>query len=138
MFNTLDMTAGGLSAQRTRMDVIAGNVLNVNTTRAGKEADGTPIPYRRRIAMFASGDARDSSRPGVRVSEVVQDPSQFQERYEPGHVDADPETGLVKFPNVDLSTEYVNMLDASRAYEANITLMQTTKAMFNASLRLLA
>lgn len=138
MFNTLDMTASGLAAQRARMDVIAGNVLNINTTRSGQAADGTPIPYRRRIAMFASGDAADAERPGVHVAGVVEDPSAFSERYEPGHVDADSMTGLVKYPNVDLSTEYVNMLDASRAYEANITLMQTTKAMFNASLRLLA
>lgn len=138
MFSTLDMTAGGLSAQRARMDVIAGNVLNINTTRSGEAADGSAIPYRRRIAMFASGDGAGEKGAGVHVASVVEDPSAFSERYEPGHVDADPVTGIVKYPNVDLSTEYVNMLDASRAYEANITLMQTTKAMFNASLRLLA
>lgn len=138
MFATLDMTASGLAAQRTRMDVIAGNVLHMNTTRAGRAADGSPIPYRRRIAMLSPGDGADPSKPGVHVSGVALDQSRFDERFEPGHPDADPLTGLVKYPNVDLSTEYVNMLEASRAYEANITLMQTTKAMFNASLRLLA
>jgi len=135
MFNTMNLTAGGLKAQRTRMDVIAGNVANANTVRATKNADGTYSPYQRRIAMLeATGE---NSQPGVRVKEVALDPAPFDQRYEPGHPDADPTTGLVAYPNVDLSTEYVNMLEATRAYEANISLMQTTKAMFNASLRLL-
>ena len=138
MFDTLDMTATGLAAQRARMDTIAGNVLHMNTTRAGRAADGSAIPYRRRVAMLAAGAEGNSDKPGVHVSGIELDRSAFSERYEPGHPDADPLTGLVKYPNVDLGTEYVNMLEASRAYEANITLMQTTKAMFNASLRLLA
>lgn len=136
MFNALDLASGGLTAQRTRMDVIAGNVANVNVTRASKNADGTYLPYRRRVAMLQA-QTKDGQA-GVSVSEVVQDRSDFTLRHEPGHPDADPETGMVAYPNVDLSTEYVNMLEASRAYEANISLMQTTKAMFNASLRLLA
>ena len=96
------------------------------------------MPYRRKVALLASGTADNPDAPGVNVAEIGEDQSAFDERYEPGHPDADPLTGLVKYPNVNLSTEYVNMLDASRAYEANVTLMQTTKAMFNSSLRLLA
>ena len=138
MFDTMDMTAAGLRVQRTRMNTIAGNVLNLNTTRAATNADGAAVPYRRRVAMLAAGTADDPNAPGVHVDAIATDDSDFDERYEPGHPDADPLTGLVKYPNVDLSTEYVNMLDASRAYEANVTLMQTTKAMFNSSLRLLA
>ena len=136
MFNSMTLATGGLVAQRTRMDTIAGNVANVNVTRASQNADGTFNPYRRRVAMLSA--QTEDGKPGVSVTEVVEDPSNFDMRYEPGHPDADPETGMVAYPNVDLSTEYVNMLEASRAYEANISLMQTTKSMFNASLRLLA
>ena len=135
MFSTLDTAAGGLRAQRTRMDTIAGNVANLHTTR---DADGNAIPYRRRVALLAPGDAADPSRPGVHVSRVATDPSPFDERYDPGHPDADPRTGRVKYPNVDLTTEHVNMLEASRAYDAGVTTMQTTKAMFNSALRLIA
>jgi flagellar basal-body rod protein FlgC len=129
MFNTLDMAVGGLQAQRTRMDVIAGNVLNSQTTR---NTEGESIPYRRRVAMLeADGN-------GVKVAEIAEDPSQFNVRLQPGHADADPETGLVQYPNVDVGTEYVNMLEASRAYEAGVTLMQTTKSMVNSALRIIA
>ena len=68
---------------------------------------------------------------------VLQDTSPFQKRYEPGHPDADAE-GYVRYPNVDLAFEMVNMMEASRAYEANANLMEVSKAMFNASLRLIA
>ena len=132
MFDVLDMGASGLMAQRTRMDTIAGNVANINTTRNEK---GEAIPYRRRIAMFQAGTP--DGKPGVHVSKIGQDPSPFQLRYEPGNRDAD-KNGYVKYPNIDLSIEYVNMLEASRAYEANVTMMETSKAMINSSLRLIA
>jgi flagellar basal-body rod protein FlgC len=135
MFNTLDLATGGLRAQRTRMDVIAGNVVNVQTTR---NEQGESIPFRRRVAMLQATDATNPDKPGVHVSQVALDPSPFTERHDPGHPDADPQTGLVKYPNVDLTTEYVNMLEASRAYEANVSVMQTTRAMFNSALRLIA
>ncbi len=135
MFSTLDITTAGLRAQRTRMDTIAGNVLNANTTR---NADGESIPYRRRFAVLEAGDTNGNNAPGVHVSQIKQDPRPFGERYEPGHPDADAATGLVKTPNVDVGTEYVNMMEASRAYEANVSLMQTTKAMFNSALRMIA
>ncbi|MGN6725216.1 MAG: flagellar basal body rod protein FlgC [Tepidisphaeraceae bacterium] len=132
MFDALDMGAGGLVAQRARMDTIANNVLNINTTRNEK---GEKIPFRRRIAIFQAGDGRGGQ--GVHVKEIRQDPSPFQKRYEPGNPDADSQ-GMVLYPNVDLSTEYVNMLEASRAYDATVTMMETTKSMYSASLRLLA
>ena len=135
MFSTLQMATGGLRAQRTRMDVIAGNVLNINTNR---NAAGELSPYRRRVAVLQAGAANDPSRPGVHVAEVALDQSPFNERHDPGHPDADPATGIVKSPNVSLAVEQVNMLEASRAYEANVSLMQTSKAMFNSALRLLA
>jgi len=133
MFDSLDIGASALLAQRTRMDVIAGNVANINTTRNEK---GQPIPYRRRVISFAP-QAVDRKSPGVRVAKIEQDMSPFNEKFEPGNKDADAR-GYVKYPNVDLSIEYVNMLEASRAYEANVTMMETTKAMLNSSLRLIA
>lgn len=138
MFDVLDMGASGLQAQRTRLDTIAANILNVNTTRNAK---GEPIPYRRRFAVFAPGTAGDPNTPGVHVQDVMMDQSEFQKRFDPGHPDAikdGPDKGYVLYPNVDLSVEYVNALEASRAYEANVTMMETSKAMLSASLRLLA
>src|ERR671912_593901 len=105
MFDVLDMGASGLQAQRTRMDTIAGNIVNANTTR---NAQGQPVPYRRRFVVFAPGQQNNP--------------------------DADSE-GYVKYPNIDLAMEYVNALEASRAYEANVTMMEVSKAMLNASLR---
>ena len=132
MFGSFDIGASALLAQRTRMDTIAGNVANINTTRNEK---GDPIPYRRRVAMFQAG-ATDG-KPGVHIAGVDLDPSPFQRRYEPGNKDADKD-GYVLYPNVDLSIEYVNMLEASRAYEANVTMMETSKQMLNSALRLIA
>ena len=134
MFDVLDMGASGLQAQRTRMDTIAGNIANANTTRNAK---GEPVPYRRRFAMFAPGQPGNPDKAGVRVQEIKLDQSPFQKRFEPGHPDADAD-GYVKYPNIDLAMEYVNALEASRAYEANITMMEVSKAMLNASLRLIA
>ena len=134
MFDSLEIGASALTAQRIRMDTIAGNVANMNTTR---NAQGQPIPYRRRFVVFAPGAPDDSSRAGVRVARVEVDRSPFQRRYEPGHPDADRD-GYVLFPNIDLAIEQVNMLEATRAYEANVTMIETTKAMITATLRLIA
>jgi flagellar basal-body rod protein FlgC len=133
MFEILDMGASGLQAQRLRMDTIAGNVLHMNSTRNEK---GEPIPYRRRFVVFQPGQASDPGKPGVHVSKIGIDRSPFIRRHEPGHPDADA-AGYVNYPNVDLAVEMVNMLEASRAYEANITMMETTKQMLNATMRLL-
>lgn len=134
MFNILDMGATGLTAQRTRMNTIAGNVLNINTTRNAK---GELSPYRRRYVEFAPGDPNDPSKAGVRVAKIAEDQSPFRKVFDVGNPDADAD-GYVSYPNVNLETEFVNMLEATRAYEANVTMMETTKAMINASLRMLA
>jgi flagellar basal-body rod protein FlgC len=134
MFDVLQMGAGGLVAQRARMDTIATNVLNINTTRNER---GEKVPFRRRMAIMQAGAGDGSNRPGVHVKEIRLDPTPFQERYDPGHPDADAR-GIVKYPNVDMATEMVNMLEASRAYEATVTMMETSKAMYNSSLRLIA
>jgi flagellar basal-body rod protein FlgC len=134
MFDILDMGASGLTAQRVRLDTIAGNIANINTER---DANGKPNPYRRRFVVLAPGQAGNPSLPGVHVQAIRQDQSPLPKRYEPGNPDADKD-GYVRYPNVDLSIEFVNALEASRAYEANVTMMDTAKSMFNSSLRLLA
>jgi len=134
MFDILDMSASALAAQRTRMDTIAGNIANLDTTH---DAQGRVDPYRRRFVIFAPGQAGDPSAPGVHVAAIKKDMSPFIRKYDPGNPDAD-KTGYVSYPNVDLSVEFVNALEASRAYEANITMMENAKAMINSSLRLLA
>src|SRR5580693_460722 len=133
MFDILDMGASGLLAQRVRMDTIAGNIANINTTH---DATGKVNPYKRRFVVFAPGEAGDPSKPGVHVQSVDEDQSPPTRKYEPGNPDADKD-GYVLYPNVDLSIEFVNALEASRAYEANVTMMDTAKSMFNSSLRLL-
>ena len=134
MFDTLDIGASGLMAQRTRLDTIAANVANMNTTH---NARGEKVPYRRRFVTLMPGRAEDPSKPVVRVDSIAQDTSPFQKRHDPGHPDADAE-GYVSYPNIDLAFEMVNMMEASRAYEANVNMMEASKAMINASLRLIA
>ena len=134
MFDTLDIGASALTAQRIRMDTIAGNVANLNTTR---NAAGEKVPYQRRFVLLAPGQPDNPAAPGVHVARIGLDRSPFRRVFDPGHVDADGD-GYVRYPNIDLAMETVNMLDASRAYEANITMMETTKAMINATFRLIA
>jgi flagellar basal-body rod protein FlgC len=135
MFDVLDIGASGLQVQRARLDVIAQNMANVSTTH---DAQGRPNPYRRRFAVIAPGLANNPSKPGVHVQEVKVDfNSAFNRKYDPGNPDAGPD-GWVQFPNVDSTTEWVNAIEASRAYEANVSMMEVSKAMINASLRLIA
>ena len=95
------------------------------------------MPYQRRFVVFAPGQADDSSKPGVHVQEVGVDQSPPIRKYEPGHPDADAK-GYVNYPNIDTAIEYVNAMEASRAYEANVTMMEVTKSMISSSLRIIA
>src|SRR5256885_2988383 len=128
MFDALDTGASGLLAERTRLDTIAGNIANLNPTHNER---GERVPYRRRFAVLASGREGAPARPGVHVESVRLDPSPFVPRYEPGNPDADA-NGYVQYPNIHMTVEYVNALEASRAYEANLNMMDVTKAMINA------
>ena len=134
MFEILDTGASGLQAQRIRLDTIAQNIANVNTTRG---PNGEKTPFRRRLVQFAEGQADDVSKPGVHVSSVDLDQSPFLKKHDPTNPDADA-NGYVSLPNIDTTVEFVNALDASRAYEANVTMMETAKSMFSSTLRLLA
>ena len=136
MFGSLDISVSGLVAQRIRMDTIMGNVANAQVTR---RTDGEPGPYKRRMALFATGDGRGG--PGVHVERIAEDPGQGLMVLMPDHphaIQSGPNKGCVEHPNVDYNTEMVNALLASRAYEANITAMEATKDMISSSLRLLA
>lgn len=131
--NSINVSASGLTAEKLRMDVISRNIANVNTTRT---ADGTP--YRRQVVVFQEAEKNmtfsdylnDASKSmigaGVKVVGISEDKTPFKSVYDPGHPDAD-EQGYVKMPNVEVMTEMVNMISASRAYEANITAINSAK-----------
>lgn len=132
MFDALDIPASALLAQRARMDTIANNMANSDTVGTKSEE-----PYRRRFVVFSPGTATDPNAAGVHVKSIEQDQSAFRKVHDPGHKYAD-EDGYVRYPNVEPTIEMVNMISASRAYEANVTMMETLKAMINSTLRLLA
>jgi flagellar basal-body rod protein FlgC len=134
MFDVLDIGASGLAVQRARLDTISANIANINTLT---NARGENIPWRRRFAIIAPGQKDDPAKPGVHVREIAIDKSPFRRHYDPGHVLADKD-GYVNLPNVDWVVEHVNALEASRAYEANVTMMEVTKSMMNSVLRLIA
>ena len=144
MFDALDIGASGLQAQRTRLDTIAQNIANVNTTRGPHGEKG--MPFRRRLLTFAQGripGPGESTGPlapraaGVHVASIEQDTSAPRLQFEPNNPDHD-DNNMVAYPNIDTTVEFVNALDASRAYEANVTMMETAKATINSTLRLLA
>jgi flagellar basal-body rod protein FlgC len=147
LFDAIDASASGLSAERLRMDVTSENLANAETT---KGADGNP--YRRKEVVLQSvGGATNSfatvlsslqggtaSTPvkGVKVAGIVEDQSALKRIYDPGHPDADKD-GYVTMPNVNTVTEMTDLISSSRAYEANVTAMQTAKTMFGKTLDLL-
>ena len=147
LFDAIDASGSGLSAERLRMDVTSENLANAQTT---KGADGQP--YRRKEVVlqeigpggssFASvlssmqGAGGAKSVNGVRVSGIVEDSSALKRLYDPGHPDAD-KNGYVTMPNVNTVTEMTDLISSSRAYEANVTAMQTAKTMFAKTLDLL-
>ncbi len=139
MFGALDISTSAMVAQRTNMNVIAGNIAMKDVTR---DEAGNPNPYRRRVALFASGDpSRGRNAPGVHVAGIFDDPSPFGLRWDPGHVDAIKEgrrKGYVQVSNVDYHTEMVNAMTAARAYEANLTVAEMAKRMAMSTLKLIA
>ena len=141
MFKGIDISASGLTAQRLRMDTISSNISNAETTR---DEDGNT--YRRKIPVFKEkletqmgsgpGSAAGSSKSaGVEISAIAEDQSPFRLEYRPEHPDANEE-GYVELPNVSVMTEMVNMIDASRAYEANIQAISNYKSMANSALNI--
>jgi flagellar basal-body rod protein FlgC len=119
-FDTLDVAATGLSAQRIRINVLSSNMANANTTRT---EDGGP--YRKKNVIFKQVLAGEY-KGGVKVRQIVPDTKPPMLRYEPSHPDANEE-GYVAYPNINPVEEMVNLLEASRSYEANVTVINTAK-----------
>ena len=149
LFDAIDVAGSGLSAERLRMDVTSENLANAQTT---KGADGQP--YRRKTVVLAEAGGQDSfgsalnaamtrsvgsagsPARGVQVTGIVADSSPLKRIYDPGHPDADA-NGYVTMPNVNTVTEMTDLISASRAYEADVTAMQTAKQMFTKTLDIL-
>jgi len=133
LFRALNVSASGLHAHRSKMDVIAENLANTETTRT--EAGG---PYRRKMVVFAAKplesfravfDRLREDGGGVEVSEVLQAVNEPRMVYNPAHPDADPESGYVAMPNINLLTEMADMVVARRSYDAGVTALSTTRGM---------
>ena len=131
MLGTLEISATGLEARRVWMNLIAQNLANAETTR---DASGLPNAYRRLEPIFSAKPVGNAI--GVQVAEVVEDASPLRRVYDPHHVDA--VDGYVEYPNVNVVQEMVDMLMASRSYEANVTAMEATKSVFGTAMRILA
>jgi len=134
MFGAINASASGMTAERLRLDLISNNIANANTTRT---AEGGA--YRRQMAVFAArngeGDfgsimagAMGQAGQGVRVVGITRDNAPLRRVYDPNHPDAKAD-GYVEMPNVNIVTEMVDMMTASRAYEANVTAVNTAKSM---------
>jgi flagellar basal-body rod protein FlgC len=135
IFDALDVSASGLIAERTRMDVTSQNLANAQSTGYRRQ----DVVLRQAGGGFASvlGQAiGGNGGRGVEVAEVVTDSSPQRRIYDPGHPDADAQ-GYVELPNVNAVTEMTDLISASRAYEANVTALQTAKQMFSKTLELL-
>lgn len=141
-FDSMQVSATGMTAQRLRLDTISQNIANVNTTQG---EDGTP--YRRKTVVFEEINKKsafqgmlnkyidDYQASGVKVSRIVEDPSDFRQVYNPNHPDANDD-GYVQLPNVNVVEEMTNMISANRSYEANVTAFNATKAMASKALEI--
>jgi flagellar basal-body rod protein FlgC len=118
-FGAMEVSASGLSAQRTRMNVASSNLANVQTTRG---AEGGP--YRRRDVVLSAQRGAQGEAQRVSVAAIRQDPAPPRLEYDPGHPDANPD-GYVAYPNVNAIEEMVNLITASRAYEAGLTALDS-------------
>lgn len=123
MFMTLKVSATALEAQKIRMNVIASNIANVNSTRTPEGG-----AYRKKDVVFESY-MFDESSVGVNIPKIVEDERPFKMVYDPSHPDANKD-GYVSYPNINTIEETVNLISATRAYEANLTLINSYKEMF--------
>lgn len=171
IFNAMDISASGLTAQRLRLDLIANNIANINTTRTDQMTPGgNPVPYRRQVAVFVPRPAETSfaetftqvlqgkvidrkamnqdlstasaNGNGVQVQAVLEDPAAFRMEYNPESPDAAQTAeagipvGYVRLPNVNIVTEMVDLISASRAYEANVTALNASKSIISKALEI--
>lgn len=147
LFNSFNISASGLTANRLRMDVVSSNIANAETTRS-RMVNGEWTPYRRKTveltqsgvspfeqklqSMMGNGNNAVS---GVSVSRIKEDDAPFTLNYDPSHPDAD-ENGYVQLPNVDPIKEMVDLMSATRSYEANVTALNASKSMFMKALEI--
>lgn len=135
IFSSIDISATGMTAERTRMEIISKNITNANVNRTSSGE-----PYRRQMVIFKQNETTPFSTylskftkeklnaKGVKISKIVEDMTPFKQIYEPGHPDADS-NGYIQMPNVDITTEMVDMISAARAYEANMSSIDTSQNM---------
>ncbi|MBB6630448.1 flagellar basal body rod protein FlgC [Clostridium algidicarnis] len=137
-FDSMRISASGLSAERLRMDTIASNIANAKTTRG---ADGKP--YIRKVAVFQSNIQKELNKTdnkgerlmGVKAVGILEDQSDLRKVYEPSHPDAD-EQGYVTMPNVNVLNEMADVIAASRSYEANVDTLNAMKSMYSKALEI--
>jgi flagellar basal-body rod protein FlgC len=148
LFQGMDTSASALTANRLRLDTIAANIANANTTRA-TFVNGAWQPYKRKMVELspvtgqsfdnllqaAIGTVTGQTEQGVRVTAIREDNTPFKRMYDPTHPDADAE-GYVLLPNVDVMKEMVDMISASRSYEANVTVLNAAKSMMMKALEI--
>jgi flagellar basal-body rod protein FlgC len=136
MFSSLDVSTSALVAQRARLNAISSNIANMSTTR---NEHGEAVPYQPRYVTFQTDTdlATAGGGAGVKLASVEYSNEPPKLKYEPDHPDAD-ERGFVHYPAVDMTTEFVDALEATRAYEANIGVIEVTKNMSDQTLRIIA
>lgn len=143
--NGFDISASALTAQRLRMDVISANVANAGVTR-GKQVNGEWVPYTRKMVTMESKNASPFAEmlnkklgnnvgEGVKVTRILEDQAPYKQVYDPTHPDADM-NGFVYLPNVDVLKEMVDMISATRSYDANVTVLNASKAMISKALEI--
>lgn len=132
LYDSMFISASGMRAQGERLRVIAENIANAESVGevAGKD------PYRRKVIAFKNFLDRDMQAEMVKVAKVGTDPSEFRKRYEPGHPAAD-EAGYVSYPNVNSLIEMTDMREAQRSYEANLKVIETSRAMLSRAIDIL-
>ena len=134
MFSAMNISASGLTAEKLRMDVISANIANANTTRT--EEGGA---YRRKVAVFQEQLTQTTQGQkkvgGIQAVSIVEDTSDMKMEYDPTHPDAD-ENGYVEKPNVDILSETIDMMVATRSYEAQVTVLNATKGMYTKALEI--
>jgi flagellar basal-body rod protein FlgC len=144
LFSMLDVSGSALQAERERAEVVASNMANAETTRIAKGG-----PYQRQEVVFSTAPAGEASFAqalasvddpniqGVRVTQVVNDPTPAVRRFDPSHPDADPQ-GYVSYPAINPAQEMVDLMGAARAYQLNVSAVQSTKSMITQSIAILS
>lgn len=146
IFNSMNTSASALTAQRLRMDVTASNMANADSTRSTVNENGEWEPYRRKMVVFQPSESsfknflhrateEASQNGGVKATRIVEDEEPFKISFNPNHPDAN-EAGYVEIPNVDPLKEMVDMMSATRSYEANVTAVNASKSMLMKALEI--